>query len=74
MIISLDFNDEYELLIKKYATINKLSEQDFIYQIVVEEITTMHDLEKFDESMTEYKNNPITYSTDEVEKELDINI
>lgn len=70
MTISLRLNDEDTMLIKKYAEINKISVSDLIRQTVMERIESEYDLEMFDKAMAEYKNNPVTYSLDDVEKEL----
>lgn len=70
MTISLRLNDDDTMLIKKYAEINKISVSDLIRQTVMERIENDYDLEIFNRAMAEYKNNPVTYSLDEVEKEL----
>lgn len=70
MTISLRLSDEDTLLIKKYAELNRLSVSDLIRQTVMERIETEYDLEMFDKAMAEYKNNPVTYSLDDVEREL----
>lgn len=70
MTISLRLSDEDTMLIKKYAEINKLSVSDLIRQTVLERIEDEYDLEMFDKVMDEYKNNPVTYSLEETEKEL----
>lgn len=70
MTISLRLNDDDTMLIKKYAEINKISVSDLIRQTVMERIENDYDLEIFNRAMAEYKNNPATYSLDEVEKEL----
>ncbi len=70
MTISLRLSDEDSLLIKKYAELNRLSVSDLIRQTVMERIETEYDLEMFDKAMEEYRNNPVTYSLDYVEKEL----
>lgn len=70
MTISLRLNDEEALLIKKYAELNNLSISDLIRQTVIGRIEDEYDLELFDKAITEYENNPVTYSLDEVEKEL----
>ena len=70
MTISLRLSDEDSLLIKKYAELNRLSVSDLIRQTVMERIETEYDLETFDKTMAEYKKNPVTYSLDEVEREL----
>lgn len=70
MTISLRLSEEDTLLIKKYAELNKLSVSDLIRQTVMERIENEYDLEIFDKAMAEYKNNPVSYSLDDVEKEL----
>ncbi len=70
MTISLRLNDEDAVLIKKYAELNKMSASELIRQSVMERIENEYDLEAFASAMREYKNNPVTYSLDEVEKEL----
>lgn len=49
---------------------NKMSISDLIRQSVLERIENEYDLELFDKAMAEYKANPVTYSLDEVEKDL----
>ena len=70
MTISLRLSDDDTMLIKKYAEINKMSVSDLIRQSVLERIENEYDLEMFDKALAEYKSDPITYSLDEVEKEL----
>ena len=70
MTISRRLSDEDTLLIKKYAELNRLSVSDLIRQTVMERIENEYDLEVFDKAMAEYKNNSVTYSLDEVEREL----
>ena len=70
MTISLRLSEEDTLLIKKYAELNRISVSDLIRQTVMERIETEYDLEMFDKALSEYKNNPVTYTLDEVEREL----
>ena len=70
MTISLRFSDEDIFLIKKYAELNKISVSDLIRQAVIERIEDEYDLEMFHTAMSEYENNPITYSLEDVEREL----
>jgi len=70
MTISLRLSDDDTMLIKRYAEINKISVSDLIRQSVMERIETEYDLECFDKAMAEYKKNPITYSLDDMEREL----
>ena len=68
MTISLRLNEEDSLLIKKYAQLNKMSV--LIRQTVMERIEEDYDKELFAKALEEYKKDPVTYSLDEVEKEL----
>ena len=70
MTISLRLNEEDTMLIKKYAEINHLSVSELIRQAVIDRIETEYDLEMFEKAMEEYKSNPVTYSLDEIEKDL----
>ena len=70
MTISLRLTEEDSMLIKKYAEVNKVSVSDLIRQSVMERIENEYDLECFDKAMAEYKANPVSYSLDEIEKEL----
>ena len=70
MTISLRLNEEDSMLIKQYAEMNKISVSDLIRQSVMERIEAEYDLQMFDKAMEEYKNNPVTYSLEEVEREL----
>lgn len=70
MTISLRLSDDDTMLIKKYAEINKMSVSDLIRQSVLERIENEYDLEMFDKALAEFKANPVTYSLDDVEKEL----
>lgn len=70
MTISLRLSEEDTMLIKKYAELNRISVSDLIRQSVMERIETEYDLEMFENAVLEYKRNPVTYSLDDVEREL----
>ena len=70
MTISLRLSDEDTLILKKFAELNKISVSELIRQTVLERIEDEYDLETFKKAMDDYKENPKTYSLDEVEKEL----
>lgn len=70
MTISVRLNDNDTALIKKYAEINQISVSDLIRRAVLEKIEDEYDLEMFNSAMNEYRNDPVTYTLDEVEKEL----
>lgn len=70
MTISLRLSDEDSMLIKKYAELNRMSVSDLIRQSVLSRIEDEYDLEMFDRALAAYKEDPTTYSLDEMEKEL----
>ncbi len=72
MTISLRLNDDDSLLIKKYAEINNMTVSELVRQSVLERIEKEYDLELFNKALSQYKDNPFTYSLDEVERELGI--
>lgn len=70
MTISLRLNDEDTILFKKYAEMNGITVSELVRQSVIECIENEYDLKAYEKAMAEYKANPVTYSLDEVEKEL----
>lgn len=72
MTISVRLNEEDTKLIKAYADINNISLSDLIRNAVLEKIEDEYDLECYRKAIKEYKNNPKTYTIDEVKKELDL--
>ena len=70
MTISLRLNDADSTLIKKYAEINGISVSDLIRQTVIERIENEFDLSAYEKALAEYRTDPVTYTLDEVEKEL----
>ncbi|MBR2411067.1 MAG: CopG family transcriptional regulator [Clostridia bacterium] len=72
MTISLRLSDDDSLLIKKYAELNSMTVSELVRQSVLERIENEFDLELFNKAKAEYKDNPVTYTLDMVEKELGI--
>lgn len=70
MAISVRLNEEDTELFKSYAEMNNLSLSDMIRKAVLEKIEDEYDLKCYEEAIQEYRNNPVTYSLEEVEKEL----
>lgn len=70
MTISLRLNDEDTVLFKKYAELNGITVSELLRQSVIDRIEDEYDLNAYKEAMAEFKKNPVTYSIDEVEKEL----
>lgn len=70
MTISVRLSDKDTELIKAYADINNISLSDLIRNAVLEKIEDEYDLECYKKAMKEYKENPKTYTMEEVKEEL----
>ena len=70
MTISLRLNEADSMLFKKYAELHGISVSELLRRSVIEHIEEEYDLQAYEEAISEYHENPITYSLDEVEKEL----
>ena len=70
MTISLRLNEADSMLFKKYAELHGISVSELLRRSVIEHIEEEYDLQAYVEAIAEYHENPITYSLDEVEKEL----
>ncbi len=68
--ISLRLDEADNKLFKKYAEFHGLSLSEFIRQTVLERIEDEYDIQAFKEAIEEFEKNPVTYTLDEVEKEL----
>ena len=72
MTISVRLNEKDAELVKAYAKMNNVSLSDLIRNAILEKIENEYDLECYEKAMKEYKENPKTYTLDEVKKELDL--
>ena len=70
MIISLRLNDDDSMLIKKYAELNNISVSEFLRQSAIERIEEEYDISLFGKALEEFRKNPVTYTLDEVERDL----
>lgn len=70
MTISLRLNEADSMLFKKYAELHGISVSELLRRSVIEHIEEEYDLQAYQEAIEEYRENPITYTLDEVEKEL----
>lgn len=70
MTISLRLNDEDFLLIKKYAELKGMSVSELVRQSVLERMEEEYDLKAYEKAMQSFREDPVTYSLEEVEKEL----
>lgn len=70
MAISLRLNEKDTALFKKYAKLNGITVSELVRRSVLEHIEDEYDLDAYNKAIAEFKLNPVTYSIDEVEKEL----
>lgn len=73
MIISVSFNKKEEELVKAYAKMNNISLSDLVRNAIMEEIENEYDFQCYEKSIEEYKQNPKTYTLDEIKRMLDFN-
>ena len=72
MTISVRLNEEDTNIIKAYAEMNNISLSDLIRNAVLEKIEDEYDLECYKRAIKKYKENPKTYTLEEMKKELEL--
>ena len=70
MSISIRLNEQENEMIKTFAKINNMSVSEFIRKAVMERIEDEIDFKDYQKAMADFKKNPVTYSMEEVAKEL----
>ena len=70
MTITVRLNEDETALFKSYAELKNISISELVRNSVLEKIEDEFDLRLYEEALKEYKDNPVTYTLDEVEKEL----
>ena len=70
MTFSLRLNEDDTRLIKSYAALQGISVSELLRTAVIERIEDECDLKVYDQAMAEHKKNPVTYSLDDIEREL----
>ena len=70
MNISLNLNEQDSVQFQKYAEQKNMSVAELIRAIVLEKIEEELDLKAYEKAMEEFRKNPVTYSLEEVKKEL----
>ena len=70
MTISLRLNDADSMLIKKYAQLHGMSVSELVRQSVLSRIEEEFDMKSYEAAMAEYRANPVTYTLEDMEKEL----
>ena len=72
MTISVRLSEKDTELIKAYAEMNNISLSDLVRNAIMEKIEDEYDLECYKKAIAEYKENPKTYTLDEIKKELEL--
>ena len=72
MTISLRLSNEEAALMKSYAQMSGITMSDLVRKCVLERIEDEYDLKAFRAAMAEFQADPVTFTLDEVEKELDL--
>lgn len=70
MTISVRLNEEDTALFKSYAALNNITLSELVRNAVMEKIEEEFDLKCYEEAIKEYRENPQTYTLEEVEREL----
>nr|DAZ43961.1 MAG TPA: antitoxin [Caudoviricetes sp.] len=68
----LRLNKADSILFKKYAELNGITVSELVRRSVIERIEDEYDLKAYKEALAEFEADPVVYSLDEVEKELDL--
>ena len=70
MTISIELNAEDTRFVERWAASKNMSALDLLRQMLLERIEDEMDLRAYEEARAEYKADPVSYTLDEVEKEL----
>lgn len=70
MNISLNLNEEDALLFTNYAELNGVTLPQLLRNAVIEKIEDEYDLSVYKKAMDKFNDNPITFTLDEIEKDL----
>ena len=70
MTVTVHLNPRDARLFKKHAARSGMSLSDFAVKAMRERIEDELDRQAYEEAMKEFRANPVTYTLDEVEKEL----
>ncbi len=69
-VTSVRLTDEESNLIKSYCAIHGISLSDALKRALIEKIEDEFDLREYEAAKKRYDDNPVSYSLDEVRKEL----
>ena len=72
MSISIRLNKVDTDLIKSYASTRGMTLSELVRKIVMDHIEEEFGLKEYEKAYAEYRKNPVTYTLDEVVKDLDL--
>lgn len=72
MTISVRLSDEDTKLIKAYAKMQKITLSELVRNAIMEKIEDEYDLKCYEKAIKKYKENPTTFSHEEVAKMLEL--
>lgn len=70
MAISLRLNERDSDLFKRYAEMHGITVSELVRQSVMARIEDEYDLQAYEKALRDFQADPVTYSLDDVEKEL----
>lgn len=68
--VSFRLSDEENELFRSYARLKNKSLSELMKSAIIEQIEDEYDLKAYNKALQEHKANPVTFTLDEVEKEL----
>ena len=69
-MLSIRLNPEIEKQLKLVAEFEGVTVSEYVRRLIVEKMEDMYDLKIAEEAYEEYEKDPVTYSLEEVKKEL----
>ena len=69
-MLSIRLNPEIEKQLKLVAKLEGVTVSEYVRRLIVEKMEDMYDLKIAEEAYEEYEKDPVTYSLEEVKKEL----
>ena len=72
MSISIRLNKVDTDLIKSYASMRGMTVSELVRKIVMDHIEEEFGLKEYEKAYAEHRKNPVTYTLDEVVKDLDL--
>lgn len=72
MAFSIRLTDQEKKIADSYAKLHSISLGEAFKQALFEKIEDEYDIAVYEKAMEEYRKNPVTYTLEEVKKELEL--